>query len=388
MRYELLPTIVLVCAYGAIFAVGAIGNILVVLIVSRSRRMRTVTNIFLVNLAIADLFVILFCVPFTATGHILKGSFICKTVAYIQGVSVAVSVHTLVAISLERCIAVIWPLCNYFRKRHAFCVIFLLWTISISMTLPYALFFKIVREEKEEDALVECREEWPSQESENLYFLIVHLSICYILPMLIIGVCYTFIGTVICRRRTLGETSNGSSINQSKLKAAKMIFTVILAFALSWLPLYTMATSFKFKLIDLHQYFGDYLGYAFAFVQWLSSANSCINPLLYHYMDKKFRLAFKQYFCPAEEMMYSRTSSKRLSLTQARAHIPCSRQTSLLSMNGNAAHRYYRSTKLPSLSEKSDKTEILSLTVSFITSPTSRHRSRVSRDETHLVTEL
>ena len=59
-------------------------------------------------------------------------------------------------------------------------------------------------------------------------------------------------------------------------------------------------------------------------------------------------------------------SFQRLSLTQARAHIPCSRQTSLLSMNGNAAHRYYRSTKLPSLSEKSDKTEILSLTVSIL----------------------
>ena len=53
----------LVC-YVIIFIVGVIGNVLVCLVVCRQRKMKNVTNYFIVNLAVADLSVLLICIPF------------------------------------------------------------------------------------------------------------------------------------------------------------------------------------------------------------------------------------------------------------------------------------------------------------------------------------
>ncbi|CAG7835681.1 unnamed protein product [Allacma fusca] len=70
-RHSVPVTIVIVCAYTAILVIGVVGNSLVVVVVLRSPRMRTVTNLFILNLAVADLLVILFCLPPTLLSNIL-----------------------------------------------------------------------------------------------------------------------------------------------------------------------------------------------------------------------------------------------------------------------------------------------------------------------------
>lgn len=72
-----------------------------------------------------------------------------------------------------------------------------------------------------------------------------------------------------------------------------MVFVVIITFALSWLPLYTIFCVVKFW---------DYLLYdektqsivnlILPVAQWLGASNSCINPIVYAYMNRKFRLSF------------------------------------------------------------------------------------------------
>lgn len=57
-------------AYVIVFIVGLIGNSFVIAVVLRSPRMRTVTNYFIVNLAIADILVIVFCLPATLMSNI------------------------------------------------------------------------------------------------------------------------------------------------------------------------------------------------------------------------------------------------------------------------------------------------------------------------------
>jgi hypothetical protein len=63
-------TVVYCIAYLSVFALGLVGNCFVVAVVSRSPRMRTVTNFFIVNLAIADILVIVFCLPATLMSNI------------------------------------------------------------------------------------------------------------------------------------------------------------------------------------------------------------------------------------------------------------------------------------------------------------------------------
>ncbi|KAL7727396.1 hypothetical protein ACLKA6_003054 [Drosophila palustris] len=105
-RHSLAMSIVFCVAYILVFLVGLIGNSFVIAVVLRAPRMRTVTNYFIVNLAIADILVIVFCLPATLIGNIfvpwMLGWLMCKFVPYIQGVSVAASVYSLIAVSLDR----------------------------------------------------------------------------------------------------------------------------------------------------------------------------------------------------------------------------------------------------------------------------------------------
>jgi len=76
--------------YSIIFLLAVIGNLLVILTLIQSRRMRTITNVFLLNLAISDLLLGIFCMPFTLIGMLLRdfifGEIMCKLLPYLQGV--------------------------------------------------------------------------------------------------------------------------------------------------------------------------------------------------------------------------------------------------------------------------------------------------------------
>ncbi|EAT42474.1 AAEL005994-PA [Aedes aegypti] len=69
-RHSSTMTAVYCVAYFVVFIVGLIGNSFVIAVVFRAPRMRTVTNFFIVNLALADVLVIVFCLPATLMSNI------------------------------------------------------------------------------------------------------------------------------------------------------------------------------------------------------------------------------------------------------------------------------------------------------------------------------
>lgn len=76
MKYSAEVTILFCIAYSAVFLIGFLGNMSVVLVVYKNVRMQSSpTNIFIVNLAVADLLVIVVCVPFTLIGSITTGKY-------------------------------------------------------------------------------------------------------------------------------------------------------------------------------------------------------------------------------------------------------------------------------------------------------------------------
>lgn len=108
--------------YIVIFLMAVIGNGIVCFIVQSSPRMRTVTNFFIANLAVGDMLMALFCIPFSSISLFVLnywpfGEILCRFVNYSQAVSVLVSAYTLVAISLDRYIAIMWPLRPRITKR-------------------------------------------------------------------------------------------------------------------------------------------------------------------------------------------------------------------------------------------------------------------------------
>lgn len=96
-----------------------------------------------------------------------------------------------------------------------------------------------------------CIELWPSTFSENVYFVIANLILCYLAPLSVITFCYVIIWKSVANRSIPGEylgyKSTRDTINKSRLKVTKMVFVVIITFALSWLPLYCIFCIVKFR---------------------------------------------------------------------------------------------------------------------------------------------
>jgi hypothetical protein len=82
------------------------------------------------------------------------GWVICKTVSYLQGVSVSASINTLVAISVERCLAICYPLKWQMTSRACRVVLAIIWTFSLTITLPWAIFFGLQPLEEGSDVQV------------------------------------------------------------------------------------------------------------------------------------------------------------------------------------------------------------------------------------------
>ena len=84
-------TYVLIVIYSLIFVAAVLGNVLVIFTLVHNKRMRTVTNVFLLNLAISDLLLAVFCMPFTLIPIFLKsfifGPTMCVLIRYLQGKS-------------------------------------------------------------------------------------------------------------------------------------------------------------------------------------------------------------------------------------------------------------------------------------------------------------
>ncbi|KAK7601886.1 hypothetical protein V9T40_009327 [Parthenolecanium corni] len=138
---NVIATLVLLL-FSAIVVVGLIGNSLVVVVVSFNQQMRSTTNLLIINLAVADLLFIVFCVPFTATDYILPywpfGDLWCKCVQYLIVVTAYASVYTLVLMSLDRFLAVVHPIASMYvrTEKNANTAIFIIWGVIVLLAVP------------------------------------------------------------------------------------------------------------------------------------------------------------------------------------------------------------------------------------------------------------
>ncbi|XP_036345276.1 cholecystokinin receptor type A-like [Rhagoletis pomonella] len=188
----------LIPCYSIILFFAIIGNLLVISTLAQNRRMRTITNLFLLNLAISDILLGVLCMPVTLVGtllrHFIFGEFFCKLIQFSQAASVAVSSWTLVAISCERYYAICHPLSSrqWQTINHAYRIIGFIWFGSIVCMTPIAIFSQLMPTSRQ--GLRKCREQWPAdslayERSYNIFLDLVLL----VLPLLILSFAYILI---------------------------------------------------------------------------------------------------------------------------------------------------------------------------------------------------
>ncbi|EDV46631.1 cholecystokinin receptor type A isoform X2 [Drosophila erecta] len=206
----------LIPSYSMILLFAVLGNLLVISTLVQNRRMRTITNVFLLNLAISDMLLGVLCMPVTLVGTLLRnfifGEFLCKLFQFSQAASVAVSSWTLVAISCERYYAICHPL----RSRswqtisHAYKIIGFIWLGGILCMTPIAVFSQLIPTSR--PGYCKCREFWPDQGYELFYNILLDFLLL-VLPLVVLCVAYI----LITRTLYVGMAKDSGRILQQSL---------------------------------------------------------------------------------------------------------------------------------------------------------------------------
>nr|XP_006813074.1 PREDICTED: neuropeptide Y receptor-like [Saccoglossus kowalevskii] len=211
--------VILAILYACTSALAVIGNLVVCYIVLGNRRMRTVTNYFIVNLAISDFLMAVICVNLTfyysINFHWPFGYVMCALVQYIQMVSVSISIFTLVAISLDRYVAIIHPLRPRMTKKQAFIVIIIIWVLAGGISLPAAINSEIDTSYNSTDII--CKETWQTEKQRSIYTITL-MILQYFLPLVILSITYSIIGYAIWGRKPPGERERHRDARQAESK--------------------------------------------------------------------------------------------------------------------------------------------------------------------------
>ncbi|KAM5159619.1 neuropeptide Y receptor type 2 isoform 1-T1 [Callospermophilus lateralis] len=290
--------VVLILAYCSIILLGVVGNSLVIHVVIKFKSMRTVTNFFIANLAVADLLVNTLCLPFTLTytlmGEWKMGPVLCHLVPYAQGLAVQVSTITLTVIALDRHRCIVYHLESKISKRISFLIIGLAWGISALLASPLAIFREYSLIEIIPDfEIVACTEKWPGEE-KSMYGTIYSLStllILYVLPLGIISFSYIRIWSKLKNHVSPGAAND--HYHQRRQKTTKMLVCVVVVFAVSWLPLHAfqLAVDIDHHVLDLKEY-----KLIFTVFHIIAMCSTFANPLLYGWMNSNYRKAFLSAF--------------------------------------------------------------------------------------------
>ena len=278
-----VPVIVL---YAIVIFVGAVGNLLVVLTIVRTKQLWTATNVFIANLAMSDVFVLVLDLPFSAyyqiTDYWAFGKILCHIIPSAFAVVVYASTLTLTLIAIDRYILIVYPLKSRMTVTNALLLIVLVAVLSIGVATPIAVFSKYVIWDDNELNIHRryCVEQWPYPHLKFIYGVCT-LVLQYFVPLIIIGILYFCIFLRVQSR--IGKRRRRQS------KTIKMLVAVVTVFAICWTPwhLFTLTTEIDQELVK-----GRYYKFIDSLLRVFAMSSSCINPFLYGWFNDNYRTAF------------------------------------------------------------------------------------------------
>ena len=222
-----------------------IGNFLVTVIFLKTPSLKTSTNCYIVNMAISDILSSCFnWLLYTTEGMLTRrvlitepsASILCKLGMYCRGVSHAVSVLSLALITVERYIAIVFPLKSTMldQSRIRFSLSLLTWIIPVIFGCPYILFAKVITVDDHSF----CRLSWIG--SGLTIYNVSGIVVFYCTPFILIIILFTRIVKALRQRSKLEDVMRGPMINtrqKQQQKVTKILFSIVMAFFVCWTPL-------------------------------------------------------------------------------------------------------------------------------------------------------
>lgn len=290
------------------------GNVLVCLAVCASRRLRCLTNCFILSLAVTDLLLALLVLPFSALLQLSDewplGPAFCNFYISMDVMLCTASILTLLVISVDRYLAVTMPLryASLVLPWRVAVAMTSVWTVSLAVSfLPIQMGWNTVNGTVQNhgpgDPERKCRFEL------NRPYVLTDSLLTFYLPLT--AMCWTYlqilriaraqakriisarptcITSYNCRNNpstTTTVVSSVSAVAMREHKATMTLAAVIGAFVVCWLPYFIL-----FTVLGLQEHPDPNTVPEYPIVLWLGYANSALNPILYGALNRDFRSAY------------------------------------------------------------------------------------------------
>uniref|UniRef100_A0A8C2ZJK2 G-protein coupled receptors family 1 profile domain-containing protein n=1 Tax=Cyclopterus lumpus TaxID=8103 RepID=A0A8C2ZJK2_CYCLU len=276
--------------YISVFIVGLLGNTLVIYVVIRYTKMKTVTNLYILNLALADELYIL-GIPFLGTNSVLSywpyGDLFCKVYMTADAMSQFSSTFCLTVMSIDRYLAVVHPIRSVKWRKPQVAKIFngVVWVVSFLIVLPVTIYSHVQEE------VNACNITWPEPHKFCSIVFILYTSILgFFGPLVVICLCYLLI---VIKVRSAGVRAGRTKRRKSERKVTRMVVIIVLVFVLCWLPFFTTNIVNLVHIIPKNN--TNVTVYFFLVI--LTYVNSCANPILYAFLSDNFRQSFQKVLC-------------------------------------------------------------------------------------------
>ncbi|KAF1375178.1 hypothetical protein PFLUV_G00236810 [Perca fluviatilis] len=301
--------------HSIICAFGLIGNALVIFTYIFYKRTKTMTDVYLYNVAVADLIFVL-ALPFIIYNEQhswLMGTVACKILRSAYSVNLYSGMLLLACISGDRYIAIVWARRSFGARARTMTYSRLIcsavWLFAVALTLPTLLYTEIFEENNLQTGAftVMCQLSFNTNETAKLVKVVVpslQMAIGFLLPLLVMVFSYSSIVFTLLRVQS-----------SQRHKAARVILAVVVVFIVCHLP-YNVAllnhTLFLFRKrgceaekIKLQ---------VLAISRSLAYLHCCLNPIIYAFIGVKFRSHFQQIildlWCFSKKYIYNARSSR------------------------------------------------------------------------------
>ncbi|XP_030006945.1 arg8-vasotocin receptor-like [Sphaeramia orbicularis] len=284
------------------FLAAVVGNLSVLLAMSKTRRKLSRMHLFMKHLSLADLVVAFFQVLpqlcWEITFRFYGPDFLCRIVKHLQVLGMFASTYMMVMMTLDRYIAICHPLQTIQQPtQRAYIMIGATWACSLVLSTPQYFIFSL-SEVRPGSAVYDCWGHFIEPWGVRAYITWITAGI-FLVPVVVLVFCYGFICHTIWRnlkyktRRKSGSAaaeaaqtgilgrnsvSSVTTISRAKLRTVKMTFVIVVAFVVCWTPFFTVQ---MWSVWDKTFSWDDSENTAVTLSALLASLNSCCNPWIY-----------------------------------------------------------------------------------------------------------
>lgn len=289
-----LYQIVVPLLFGLTSLFGVTGNTLVIYVIFSRKKMRTVTNILLLNLAFADLAFVLVipnCTAYQfATSNWILGDAACKLMHYLVNITAYVTVYTLVLISVIRYLTIVHSVATVRFRTHKNIVLMIIgiWIVTMVLNIPVILSYG---SKQLGIGLYDC-EHLSDKHGQRIFA--TFFAFGYVLPLSIIAILSVCILMHLRKQKPAMLKGKKTKSQNKKKKAGRLIILVVVVFAILWLPVHIHLLVAFFGTLPTGEWY-EALSVVFNVMAYF---NACVNPIIYNQASKEFRDAFREVmFC-------------------------------------------------------------------------------------------